>query len=561
MYILKKLFKLRDQGDKSTDTDKPFLEHLEDLRDVVVKVVITLVIATIGCYVFRSSLMDVLRKPIEEVWTQAQETKLPEAISPSIWEQAKTAADATRTFTPQQQEAFYTQFEDEKLRDYAQTATYYRAALLIKDTKKRDDFIANFPETDEDTKKLLNLLIEKQPSAALNAKGDVVYMRSLKPTETFMLAIKLSLFAGVIISFPLLLYFILQFILPGLKDNERKALWPAMLIGFGLFLIGVLFCYFVVLPKALDFFYSYSAGLGVENEWRIGDYITFTTQFTLIFGLAFELPVVVMTLVKLGLLSYQTMSNTRSYAVLTIFVVGAIITPTGDALTLSLLALPMYILYEGCIWLAYFNNKKEAAREAKDEADMIAYNERKKGNGEDNDDDDDHDDDPDPTKPTDPVHVGGSKESNQDDDNSIPAPVTVPGKIPTDAKGHLTEDLDDPHAGHTFGEHDHDMFTSECELDSDPFEKRIKKIREEQEAYWAKKAEEGIDDDDHLLDDDYFADGHFNEDHTYEEGDEFDDGELEDFSKSIETIKQKLDGVIEPDEGSDDAEELKNNQQ
>lgn len=540
MFILKKLFKLRDQGDTSTDSDKPFLEHLEDLRDVIVKVVITLVIATIGCYVFRSTLMDVLRKPIEEVWTQTQETKLPETISPDLWEQAKKAADATRTFTPQQQDAFYAQFEDAKLRGYAQTATYYRAALLIEDPEKRKYFVANFPQADEDTKELLKVLIEKQPSAALNAKGDVVYMRSLKPTETFMLAIKLSLFAGVIISFPLLLYFILQFVLPGLKENERKALWPALLIGFGLFLIGVLFCYFVVLPKALDFFYSYSGGLGVENEWRIGDYITFTTQFTLIFGLAFELPVVVMTLVKLGLLSYQTMSNTRSYAVLTIFVVGAIITPTGDALTLLLLAVPMTILYEGCIWLAYFNNKKEAEREAQDEADMLAYNQRQKENGEgDDDDDDDPDSDPDPEAPTGPDDSGSSNKSkeskkpNKENDLSgIPVPVPVPGRIPTDDEGHLVEDEDDPHAGHTF-------------------------------------------DDDHLLDEDYFADEHFKEDVVddnhhdfggFEEGNEFDDGELEDFSKSIEDIKIKLADELQNLEKTDtepstdeDSENSKNN--
>jgi len=137
-----------------------------------------------------------------------------------------------------------------------------------------------------------------------------------------------------------------------------------------------------VLPKALDFFYTYSGGLDVENEWRIGDYITFTTQFTLIFGLAFELPVVVMTLVKIGLLSYQTMSNTRAYAVLTIFVVGAIITPTGDALTLSLLAAPMCILYEMCIWLAYFHSKREAEREAQEEAELAAYRERRAEEGE-----------------------------------------------------------------------------------------------------------------------------------------------------------------------------------
>jgi len=201
MFILKKLFKLRDSADRNNDIEKPFLEHLEDLRDVVFKVVITLLIATILCYMFRGTLMDVLRRPIEQVWTETQEHKLPSTISPDLWEQAKKAADVTRTFTPKQQNAFYEQFEDEKLRYYAKIATYYRAALLIEDSKKRLAFINEFPETDQETKKLLLDLLDKEPSAAVNAKGDVVYMRSLRPTETFMLAIKLSLFAGVIISF------------------------------------------------------------------------------------------------------------------------------------------------------------------------------------------------------------------------------------------------------------------------------------------------------------------------------------------------------------------------
>lgn len=499
MFILKKLFKLRDNGDHTSDIEKPFLEHLEDLRDVVFKVVITLLVATIICYVFRSTLMDLLRRPIERVWTEAQITKLPSTISPDLWEQAKKVADATRTFTPEQQSAYYDQFEDEKLRKYANTATYYRAVLLIEDPDKRQAFIENFPQTDEDTRTLLTELIKKEPSAAVNAKGDVVFMRSLKPTETFMLAIKLSLFAGIIISFPLLLYFILQFVLPGLKENERKALWPALIVGFGLFLLGVVFCYFVVLPKALDFFYTYSGGMGVENEWRIGDYITFTTQFTLIFGLAFELPVVVMTLVKLGMLSYQTMSNTRSYAVLTIFVVGAVITPTGDALTLSLLAAPMCLLYEMCIWLAYFHNKKELEREAQEDADISAYRDRL----EDGEYDDDHDDFlSDEDKP---------RNDRFKTEDGIPVPVPVPGRISTEDEGHLVENKEDPHANHIFDD------------DEDHF------------------------DEGHLEDDDYDEDGHFDEDHFdedgYDEGDEFDDGELEDFSETIKALEEKLDQI------------------
>jgi Tat protein translocase TatC len=184
---------------------------------------------------------------------------------------------------------------------------------------------------------------------------------------------KLAFFAGIIVSFPFLLYFLLQFIVPGLKEEERKALWPALLIGFGLFLGGVFFAYFFVLPNVLTFFYEWGKSMGISNDWRIGYYISFATTFVLIFGLAFELPVVVMTLVKIGLLSHSMMRETRSYAILAIFVIAALITPTPDMMTLSLLAVPMVILYEICIWLSYFHEKKIKKLEEEEEKERMAH--------------------------------------------------------------------------------------------------------------------------------------------------------------------------------------------
>jgi hypothetical protein len=103
--------------------------------------------------------------------------------------------------------------------------------------------------------------------------------------------------------------------------------------------------------------------MGISNDWRIGEYISFATQFTLLFGVSFELPVVVMVFVKLGLLTYDTMSKTRSYAIVGIFIAAAVLTPTPDIPTMLLMASPMIILYEICIWLAYFDQKKSRLAE------------------------------------------------------------------------------------------------------------------------------------------------------------------------------------------------------
>lgn len=374
MFLLNKAFELRDKANRHED-EKPFLEHLEDLRTTITRIVVVLLVSTLACFSLKDRLMDLLRQPIVTVWEQSQAATLPETLTPETWELAKRTASFGEQLTEEERTVYFKQFGQEDLAFYASCTNYYRAAKSLETRELRLKFINELPNLSKRQQSFLKQLLDKKDGEPLanskvDAKNNIVYMRSLKPTETFMLSLKLAFFAGIVIAFPLILYFTLQFVLPGLKSEERKALWPAMIVGFGLFLSGVFFCYFIVLPKALEFFYLYSSTMGVENEWRIGEYITFATQFTLIFGLAFELPVVVMTLVKLGLLDYDLMSRTRSYAIVSIFVIAAIITPTGDALTLSMLAVPMTFLYEMCIWFAYFTRKKELEEEANAQAEQ-----------------------------------------------------------------------------------------------------------------------------------------------------------------------------------------------
>jgi sec-independent protein translocase protein TatC len=374
MYVLKKIFQLRDKT--HNDDEKPFLEHLEDLRIVITRVVLTLVIAMGVCFAFRNELMEIIRRPVEQVWMVSQEEKMPDNLKLETWEMAKKADRDTVGFTTAQRDYYFDHVDPNgelKLKFHTDSVRYYRASIDMENTNESGKaFIEKLPGIEPELREqLLSLLInEKRPDAAVDSRGKLVLMQALNPTEGFMLSIKLALFAGIVISFPLLLFFTLQFILPGLKKNEKKTLWPALAIGFGLFLAGVLFSYFFVLPKVLDFFYNYSQEMGVTNEWRIGYYISFATQFTLIFGLAFELPVVVMTMVRLGILNYEIMRNTRSYAILAIVVIAAIITPTPDVATLAFLAVPMIILYEICIWLAYFYKRKEREEELREQEEL-----------------------------------------------------------------------------------------------------------------------------------------------------------------------------------------------
>lgn len=397
MYLLKKAIELRENS--HPDHEKPFLEHLEDLRTMITRLVVTLLIATLVCFVFNRKIMDFFRVPVEQVISNQIQATLPDdaprPLTVEIWQRARVVEHASMNLLPENRDAFYQALGDDSLVFHAKSISLLRAAKVLPE-EKRVPFIDSLPDSGE-FKRQVKALIQTNPDTDTTDEGNLMRMSALKPTEGFMLSMKLSFVAGVVVSFPLLLLYILQFVLPGLHSNEKRVLWPAMTIGFGLFLCGTAFAYFLVLPRTLLFFYQWSGSMGISNDWRIGEYISFATQFTLLFGASFELPVVVMVFVKLGLLTYETMSKTRAYAIVAIFVVAAILTPTPDIPTMCLMAAPMLILYEICIWLAFLDRKKARIREeeeARERAERMLAIEEKRRDAEHATYEPWHDDDP-----------------------------------------------------------------------------------------------------------------------------------------------------------------------
>lgn len=396
MFLLTKVFQLRDKA--NPDHEKPFLDHLDDLRVMITRSLVTLMIAMVVCFAFQDKLMEILRKPVEEVRLIHVSNQLAvesgPKLTPDNWEEAKKIERSAATLGPERSEILLKEFDADTLSRVELVRLLRAIAVLPKE--KHAGFLERV-QTDPALRSTTLALLEKGASPEIDVRGNLQLMSALKPTETFMLSMKLSFFAGIVVSFPLLLLFILQFVLPGLHQHEQKVMWPALAIGFGLFLFGVFFAYYFVLPRALTFFFEWSSKLGVSNDWRIGEYITFATQFTLLFGLSFELPVVVMVFVKIGLLTHEAMRRTRSYAILAIVVVAAIITPTPDAFTLCLMAGPMILLYELCIWLAYFDAKKQEKAEAEEERQNM---ERLLTGSEEKDDKDEEEDRSDPWDPS-----------------------------------------------------------------------------------------------------------------------------------------------------------------
>jgi Tat protein translocase TatC len=329
------------------DEEKPFLEHLEDLRSMLVGMVATLLVATVVCFAFHKQLTDILRFPLERA---GLEHLLNEAV--------KAEGESGQDHAPGSESGESGEVTgDESVAVSTIGPGRYTVGGAPPESGVGKGAL-HYDTTINQLKVFDGVEWNRVGSGAAGHFG----LTTVDVTGVFMMSIKVSLFSAIVVSFPLLLYFLLQFVLPGLKRKEKRVLWPSLAVGFGLFVMGVVFAYLLVLPRALEFFYMWAQRQGVETIWTIERYVTFATRFLLVFGISFELPVLVMALVKIDLLNYSIMKGTRRHAIVAILVFAAIVTPTTDPGTLLLLSVPMCLLYEICIWIAYFMEQRDRER-------------------------------------------------------------------------------------------------------------------------------------------------------------------------------------------------------
>ncbi|MCI0484190.1 MAG: twin-arginine translocase subunit TatC [candidate division NC10 bacterium] len=173
----------------------------------------------------------------------------------------------------------------------------------------------------------------------------------LAPAEAFWAHIKIGFLAGLILTTPVILFEVWRFVSPGLLERERRFALPFVILGTIFFFIGLLFCYFLVLPFAMSFLLTYKTE-HLTPMLSIGLFIDFTAKFMLAFGVIFQLPLLISLAARLGLVTSKFLARNRKYAILANFVVAAILTPTPDIFNQLLMAGPLCLLYEVGIWAA-----------------------------------------------------------------------------------------------------------------------------------------------------------------------------------------------------------------
>ncbi|BAY91577.1 MULTISPECIES: twin-arginine translocase subunit TatC [unclassified Tolypothrix] len=184
----------------------------------------------------------------------------------------------------------------------------------------------------------------------LEVPAQGVKFLQLAPGEYFFVSLKVAAYSGLVLSTPFILYQIIQFVLPGLTRRERRLLGPVVLGSSVLFVAGLVFAYFLLIPAALKFFISYGADV-VEQLWSIEKYFEFVLLLLFSTGLAFQIPVIQLLLGALGIVSSKQMFAGWRYVIMGAVVLGAVLTPSTDPLTQSLLAGAVLGLYFGGIGL------------------------------------------------------------------------------------------------------------------------------------------------------------------------------------------------------------------
>lgn len=175
-------------------------------------------------------------------------------------------------------------------------------------------------------------------------------LQTLAPPEAFAVHLKVSLVCGLIVASPVVFYQFWRFVSPGLYRRERRVALLAATASAVLFLVGVALAWSVLLRPAVEIFRSFEEGAIIGN-WSLSNYVSFLGGFVLVFGLAFQLPLLVMLLVKLGVVSSSSLGRYRSHVLVALLVAAAFLTPP-DPMTQVALALPLYLLFEGSALLA-----------------------------------------------------------------------------------------------------------------------------------------------------------------------------------------------------------------
>ena len=339
----------KDLFDDSTMT---FGEHLEVLRFHLIRALLGLSICVVFSLIFGEQLVRMIRQPIDAALRRADYANRPEVIDTikgfnlwdSIWTGIKNQF-VPPTITQADQKAIDSlgsMTETQKKEVILEISPFALASVFHQLAPDK------FPEPANDLKDqpLVKLPVQSEVFGEVRRTADKINQAiTLNVQEAFMTYMKVSFIAGLVIASPWIFYQLWLFVAAGLYPHERKYVHTYLPMSIGLFLGGVAFCFYAVLPIVLDFLLGFNGRMGLTAQIRISEWINFAVMLPLMFGISFQLPLALLFLTKINDFKVEHYIAQWKLAVLAIAIISMVLTPTPDPATMMMMMVPLLLLY------------------------------------------------------------------------------------------------------------------------------------------------------------------------------------------------------------------------
>jgi sec-independent protein translocase protein TatC len=313
---------------------KSFLEHLEDLRWMLIKSSAATLLTMMVCLFGMNRLVAILNWPL----ARAQQRHI--AFLPEITNQMVSVQLGSLTLQTVTAKSNHLGFID--------LGTNQRVILRLEPVRVGTN----------------TLLAVSRGTNEVSSEATGPKLVFMDPSGPFISSLHIAFFGGLILASPFVLYFIGEFVMPALKMIEKKYFLRAFWFGTVLFLSGLSFAYFLVMPAALKFAELYANWMGVDVPyWQAESYWSFELKFMFGMGAGFELPVVLLALVKIGLLNYAKLKAMRRYMIVINLILGALLT-TPEVFTQVCMAIALQVLFEIAVWITWYWERQEAKKAA-----------------------------------------------------------------------------------------------------------------------------------------------------------------------------------------------------
>jgi sec-independent protein translocase protein TatC len=329
-----------DSEDYFAETRMSFGDHIEELRVHLWRAIIGFLIGVVAAFFVGNRIVEFIAHPVEQELGQFYERRAKNVRD----KLGEGNADVTRLNEPKPIKMYMARGDFERLHkvkvddaDVVKTANGERVVMPME-----------FPPVE--------MALEIKPG------GDIVGRRptlsTLSVQEAFMVYFKVCMVAGLVISSPWVFYQLWSFVAAGLYPHEKRYVNIFLPVSLGLFLMGVLVCQFIVIPKAIEALLFFNEWMGLEPDLRLNEWLGFAIMMPVVFGVSFQTPLVMLFLERIGLVTVETFKKARRVAYFALAVFAAVASPSVDALSMLYLWVPLCLLYEAGIIMIRLSPKR-----------------------------------------------------------------------------------------------------------------------------------------------------------------------------------------------------------